>query len=101
MARRARTLRKTQEILSGHDPQKYVVRRLRALAPDEASVPVTVLAGCDAIAAGPCPLLLHGYGAHGGLPIMQHFSANPFSLVNRGWAWAIAHLRGGSEKNRG
>ena len=100
MASRTRTLRKTQEIPSGHDPQDYVVRRLHARASDGASVPVTVLARRDAIAAGPCPLLFYGYGAYG-MAMMPHFSANRFSLVDRGWAWAIAHVRGGSEKGRG
>lgn len=96
----ARVLRKTQEIPSGHDPAAYVVRRLVATAPDGAAVPVTVLARADALARGPCPTLLYGYGAYG-IPMQPHFSIRSLSLVDRGWIWATAHVRGGSEKGWG
>lgn len=100
MAAGTRVLRKVQDIPSGHDPSAYVVRRIQATAPDGASVPVTLLARREAFEAGPCPVLLYGYGAYG-QPSMPHFSIQALNLVERGWIWATAHVRGGSEKGWG
>jgi oligopeptidase B len=100
MATGQRVLRKTQEIPSGHDSAAYIVRRLQATAPDGATVPVTLLARRDAFAAGACPVMLYGYGAYGH-STMPHFSIQALSLVERGWIWATAHVRGGSEKGWG
>lgn len=100
MASGVRVLRKTQEIPSGHDPAAYVVRRLQATAPDGQSVPITLLARRNAFAAGPCPVLLYGYGAYGHAT-MPHFSIQALNLVDRGWIWATAHVRGGAEKGWG
>ena len=100
MAARERALLKTQEIPSGHDPADYVTRRLRATAPDGAEVPITLLARRDAPVDGSAPLLLYGYGAYG-LAMDAAFSIRALSLVDRGWVWATAHVRGGSEKGRG
>ena len=100
MATGDRVLRKTQEIPSGHDPAAYVVRRLHATAPDGAVVPITLLARRDAFAAGACPVMLYGYGAYGHAS-MPHFSIQALNLVERGWIWATAHVRGGSEKGWG
>ncbi len=100
MATGERVLRKTQEIPSGHDPAAYVVRRLQATALDGATVPITVLARRDAFEAGACPVLLYGYGAYGHSS-MPHFSIQALNLVDRGWIWATAHVRGGSEKGWG
>jgi oligopeptidase B len=93
----ARTLRKTQEVPSGHDPSLYEVRRLHATAADGARVPITVLGRRDALARGACPTFLYGYGSYG-IAMMPWFSTRSFSLVDRGWIWAVAHVRGGSEK---
>jgi len=100
MASGARTLRKTQEIPSGHDPAAYVTRRLYAKAQDGAEVPITVLMRADTPLDGSAPLLLYGYGAYG-LSMDPHFSIRQLSLVDRGWIWATAHVRGGSEKGYG
>ncbi len=100
MATGERVLRKTQEIPSGHDPAAYVVRRLLATAKDGATVPITLLARRDALAAGACPTMLYGYGAYGHAS-MPHFSIQALNLVDRGWIWATAHVRGGSEKGWG
>ena len=97
MATGERTLRKTQEIPSGHDPARYVVKRLHATASDGARVPITLLARADAFARGACPTLLYGYGSYG-IPMQPRFSIVSLSLVDRGWIWATAHIRGGSEK---
>ena len=100
MATRTRVLRKTQEVPSGHDPAAYVTHRLYARAADGAEVPITVLARADTPIDGSAPLLLYGYGAYG-IPMEPHFSIRNLSLVDRGWVWATAHVRGGSEKGWG
>jgi oligopeptidase B len=100
MATRERTLRKTQEIPSGHDPAKYVTRRLYAKAADGVEVPITVLMKADTPLDGSAPLLLYGYGSYG-IPMEPNFSIRNLSLVDRGWIWATAHVRGGSEKGWG
>jgi oligopeptidase B len=97
MATGARTLRKTQEIPSGHDPSAYVTHRLTAVAADGAEVPITVLMRNGTPLDGSAPLLLYGYGAYG-ISMEPSFSIRQLSLVNRGWIWATAHIRGGSEK---
>ncbi|MSO70537.1 MAG: S9 family peptidase [Alphaproteobacteria bacterium] len=100
MAARSRILRKQQEVPSGHDPKDYVCRRLFATSADGASVPVTVLHHISAKLDGSAPLLLYGYGAYGfSIPAM--FAANRLSLVDRGFVYAIAHVRGGSERGTG
>ncbi|MGI9170078.1 MAG: S9 family peptidase [Caulobacteraceae bacterium] len=96
----ARRLRKTQEIPSGHDPALYETRRLSAPAPDGAAVPITVLMRRGAALDGSAPLLLYGYGAYGH-PLEPVFSTRVLSLVDRGWIWAGAHVRGGSDKGWG
>ena len=100
MATRARTLRKTQEIPSGHDPARYVARRLYARAGDGQDVPITVLMLKDTPLDGSAPLLLYGYGAYGHA-MDASFSIRNLSLVDRGWIWATAHIRGGSDKGWG
>ncbi len=92
-----RTLRKRQVVPSGHDPALYVTSRLFATAPDGARVPITVLHRRDLKRDGTAPLLLYGYGAYGhALP--ASFSANALSLVDRGFVYALAHVRGGTDK---
>ena len=100
MATRQRTLRKTQEIPSGHDPARYVARRLFAKAADGAEVPITVLMLQDTPLDGSAPLLLYGYGSYG-MAMDPSFSIRNLSLVDRGWIWATAHVRGGSDKGWG
>jgi len=97
MASRSRTLRKTQEVPSGHNPADYVTKRLFATAGDGAQVPITLLMRKTLKPNGKAPMLLYGYGAYG-IPMDASFSTNRLSLVDRGWIWAIAHIRGGSEK---
>ena len=100
LATRERTLRKTQEIPSGHDPARYVARRLYAKAADGAEVPITVLMLKDTPLDGSAPLLLYGYGSYG-MAMEPSFSIRNLSLVDRGWIWATAHIRGGSDKGWG
>ena len=100
MATRTRVLRKRQEIPSGHDPADYVTTRIMAGAPDGAEVPVSILHRKDLTRDGHAPLLLYGYGSYGhAMP--ASFSANRLSLVDRGFVYAIAHIRGGADKGWG
>lgn len=94
---RERVLRKQQEVPSGHDPAVYVVERLHAPAPDGESIPITLLRHRDTPVDGSAPLLLYGYGAYG-LAIPAAFQTNRFSLVDRGFIHAVAHVRGGMDK---
>ena len=97
LATRDRVLRKRQVIPSGHDPAAYVTRRLYAPAPDGESVPITLLHRAGEEFDGSAPLLLYGYGAYGHA-MSASFSANALSLVDRGFVYAIAHVRGGTDK---
>ena len=97
MKTRARELRKTQEIPSGHNPSLYVTRRVMAPAKDGETVPVSLLYRKETPLDGSAPLLLYGYGAYG-LSIPAGFSTNALSLVDRGFVYAIAHVRGGKDK---
>ncbi|MCW5733243.1 MAG: S9 family peptidase [Enhydrobacter sp.] len=97
MASRQRALRKRQEIPSGHDPSAYLTTRIFATAHDGAEVPVSLLHRRDFVADGNAPLLLYGYGSYG-MAMPASFSANRLSLVDRGFVYAIAHIRGGADK---
>jgi oligopeptidase B len=94
---RQRTLRKEQVVPSGHDPANYVTRRLQARAADGELVPVSVLYRKDTPLDGSAPCLLYGYGSYG-ISIPASFNTNCLSLVDRGFVYAIAHIRGGKEK---
>ncbi len=100
MATRQRTLRKTQEIPSGHNPDDYVTGRFFATASDGKRVPITVLMKRGTPLNGSAPLFLYGYGSYG-ISMDADFSIRRFSLVDRGWIYAIAHVRGGSEMGFG
>ena len=92
-----RLLRKRQTIPSGHDRSRYVTRRIFATAPDGARVPVSVLHRRDLALDGTAPLLLYGYGAYG-IALPAAFGTKRLSLVDRGFVYAIAHVRGGTDK---
>ncbi len=97
MSARTRALRKTQEIPSGHEPSLYVTRRVMATAKDGETVPVSLLYRKETKLDGSAPLLLYGYGAYG-MSMPAGFSTNGLSLVDRGFVYAIAHVRGGKDK---
>jgi len=97
MVSRERTLRKRQEIPSGHNPADYVTTRIMATSYDGAQVPVSILHRKDLKRDGSAPLLLYGYGSYGS-SMPASFSANRLSLVDRGFVYAIAHIRGGADK---
>lgn len=93
MAARTRTLRKTQEVPSGHDPADYVVERIDAPAADGALIPVTLLRRRETPVDGMAPVLLYGYGAYG-ITLPADFRTARLSLVDRGFIYAVADVRG-------
>lgn len=97
LSRRTRILRKRQEIPSGHNPDDYIVTRIFAKATDGEDVPVSLLHSLNTRLDGSAPCLLYGYGSYGH-SIDAGFRSNALSLVNRGFVYAIAHIRGGTEK---
>lgn len=93
--RQASSVLKTQEVGGGFRSENYVVERVFAMAPDGAKVPITVLRRRGTRLDGSAPLMMYGYGAYG-VYVKPDFSAEILSLVDRGWVYAIAHVRGGS-----
>ena len=88
--------RKVQEIPSGYDASQYVTERVTVTARDGAKVPVSVLRRKDSRKDGSGKLFVYGYGAYG-FAIPPAFSTSRLSLVDRGFAFAIAHIRGGDD----
>ena len=97
MTARTRVVKKVQEVPSGHDPARYVTRRIEAPSHDGEMVPITLVYGKDTPLDGSAPCLLYGYGSYGHT-MPAGFSTNRLSLVDRGFVYAIAHIRGGMEK---
>lgn len=92
----ARTVLKTQEIPSGYDPSRYRTERLEIAARDGTTVPVSIVYPLDFPRDGSGALYLYGYGAYG-LSIPPGFGTGRLSLLDRGMAYAIAHIRGGDD----
>ncbi|MDG4908658.1 S9 family peptidase [Mesorhizobium sp. WSM4898] len=100
MRSRERVLLKTQEVPSGHDPEHYVTRRLMAPAAEGELVPISLIHHRDTPLDGSAPCLLYGYGSYG-ITVPAAFNTNCLSLVDRGFVYAIAHVRGGKDKGYG
>lgn len=94
-----RILLKTQHIPAGHDSGDYRVARIEATSADGAKVPVTLLHHRSTPIDGSAPCLLYGYGSYGAT-MPASFSISRLSLVDRGFVYAIAHVRGGEERGR-
>jgi len=97
MKTRQKTLLKRDQILGGFDPANYVTERFYTTARDGARVPVSLVYRKSI--ARPAPLLLTGYGSYGSSSDPT-FSSDRLSLLDRGFVFAIAHIRGGSEMGR-
>ena len=95
VARRA-TLVKQSRVLGGFDAAHYVSRRIEATAADGTRIPVSLVHHRDTPLDGTAPLWLEGYGAYG-IASDPWFSGTRLSLLDRGWVYAIAHVRGGGE----
>jgi oligopeptidase B len=99
MVTKAKTLRKMQEVLGGYDPKEYVTERLYAAAKDGTKVPISLVYKKGFKKDGKAPLLLYGYGSYGA-SMDASFGSTRLSLLNRGFVFAIAHIRGGQEMGR-
>jgi oligopeptidase B len=120
MEKRTKTLLKRQEIVGGYNPEDYVTERLMAPSHDGVLVPISIVykknvddavpepvKGPRTKGSGPStgsgtldrPLVLYGYGSYGS-SMDAYFSVARLSLLNRGFVWAIAHIRGGEEMGR-
>ncbi|MDH4196001.1 MAG: S9 family peptidase [Candidatus Aminicenantes bacterium] len=99
MASGDNTLIKRDEVLGGFDATNYWTERLFATAPDGVRVPISVVYRIGFDQDGRSPLLLYGYGSYGASTDAE-FNASLLSLLDRGFAFAIAHIRGGQEMGR-
>ncbi|WP_240654667.1 S9 family peptidase [Croceicoccus ponticola] len=93
------TTLKVQEIPSGYDASQYRTERVTITARDGTEVPVSLMMRSDTPIDGSAPLHLYGYGAYGSA-ISPYFSTARLSLVDRGFIYAIAHIRGGDDLGR-
>lgn len=90
---------KREEIPSGYDISQYVSERTYAVAADGKFIPLSLVYKKDLVRDGSNPTLLYGYGAYGA-SIDADFNSRRFSLLDRGFVFAIGHIRGGSEMGR-
>jgi oligopeptidase B len=93
----ALNLRKQDQASRWFDRDRYVLDQLSATAPDGEGVPITIVYRKDMHQTGGNPTLIVGYGAYG-LSLRPMFTRSVFSLIDRGFVYAIAHVRGGHEK---
>lgn len=96
LATAAQTVLKEQVIPSGYDASRYATERLMIPARDGTMIPVSVVYAKDFPKDGSRPIYLYGYGAYG-IAIPPGFSTSRLSLIDRGFAYAIAHIRGGDD----
>jgi oligopeptidase B len=96
---RERRLRKRTEVLGGYDPAQYVTERLTAAAADGTHIPISIVYRRGRPRDGAGPMLLVGYGSYG-YPLPVIFNSNRVSLLDRGFAVALAHVRGGGEMGK-
>jgi oligopeptidase B len=96
MATHARELKKQQEVLGGYDPVQYQSERIYATAADGVKVPISLVYKKAMVKNGKAPMLLYGYGAYG-ISIDPTFASDRLSLLDRGFVYAIAHIRGGGD----
>ncbi len=99
MNTRKKTLLKQQEVVGGYNVADYVTERLYATAQDGTQVPISLVYKKGFNKDGNAPLLLYGYGAYG-VTMDPSFSSSRLSLLDRGFVFAIAHVRGGQEMGR-
>jgi oligopeptidase B len=96
---KAKTLKKQQEVLGGYDSKAYATERVYATAKDGTKVPISIVYKKGFEKNGKAPLLLYAYGSYGA-SLDASFSSTRLSLLNRGFAYAIAHIRGGQDLGR-
>ncbi|MDG1153898.1 MAG: S9 family peptidase [Alphaproteobacteria bacterium] len=91
-----RTLSKRQIIPCGHEPKNYECRRIYATADDGAKIPITLVYKKTTKLDENTPCVLYGYGSYGN-SMPASFSTSRLSLLDRGFVWAVAHIRGGMD----
>ncbi|SDM18923.1 oligopeptidase B [Catalinimonas alkaloidigena] len=99
MQTKERLLRKQEEVLGNFDPNNYQAERRFAIARDGTRIPVSIVYRKGTPLDGSSPLLLYGYGSYG-YGLSDSFSSSRLSLLDRGFVYAIAHIRGGDEMGR-
>jgi oligopeptidase B len=99
MRTREQKVLKQQEVVGGHTPEDYISERLFATAQDGTKIPISLVYHKKVQKNGKNPLLLYGYGSYGA-SMDAGFSSIRLSLLNRGFVYAIAHIRGGEEMGR-
>lgn len=99
MLTKEKKLLKQQEVLGGYNPANYITERLYATAKDGTKVPISLVYKKEFKKDGHAPLLLYGYGSYGN-SIDAGFGSTRLSLLDRGFVFAIAHIRGGQEMGR-
>ncbi len=99
MATQGKTLKKENEVVGGYNADNYTSERLYATASDGSKVPISIVYKKGSKKDGKMPLLLYGYGSYG-YSMDAGFSSLTLSLLDRGFAFAIAHIRGGQEMGR-
>lgn len=92
-------LLKQQEVVGEFDPERYISERVWATAKDGTRIPVSLVRRKGPGTEEPAPLLLYGYGSYG-INVEPVFSSARLSLLDRGFVFAIAHVRGGEEMGR-
>jgi oligopeptidase B len=99
MASREKNLLKQQEVVGGYDPAGYISERVYATSHDGVKVPVSLVYKKGVVKDGNNPLVLYGYGSYGA-SMDAYFSSSRLSLLDRGFVYAITHIRGGEEMGR-
>ena len=99
MEKRTKILLKQQEVVGGYNPNDYITERLMAPSHDGVLVPISIVYKKGLAKNGQNPLVLYGYGSYGS-SMDAYFSLARLSLLDRGFVWAIAHIRGGEEMGR-
>lgn len=99
METKAKELKKRQEVVGGYDPEEYVTERLYATSAEGLKIPLSVVYKKTTKKDANTPLLLYGYGSYGN-SLDAAFSSSRLSLLDRGFVYVIAHIRGGQEMGR-
>jgi oligopeptidase B len=99
MLKKTKSLMKQQEVVGGYHSEDYVTERLYAPAKDGTKIPISIVYKKGFVKNGNAPLLLYAYGSYG-MSMDASFASTRLSLLDRGFAFAIAHIRGGQEMGR-
>lgn len=99
MVTKKRKLLKQKELRGGFDPKKYVVKRLFAKAKDGTKIPISVVHRKDLKKSANNPMLVEGYGSYG-MAYDPDFNSDIIALLDRGFVYALTHIRGGSDMGR-